>query len=59
MNSRKDKLDRKDIRKYQLGISDGWLAMRIEKMIENGKLQIITNAPSDCPAYHRVIRKIT
>ena len=45
--------------KYQLGISDGWLAMRIEKMIENGKLQIITNAPSDCPAYHRVIRKIT
>ncbi len=37
-----------------------WLAGdAYRKMIENGKLQIITNAPSDCPAYHRVIRKIT
>lgn len=43
--------------KYQLGISDGWLALRIEEMICAGKLEAVTSAPNDGPSYHRILKK--
>lgn len=43
--------------KYQLGISDGWIAMRIENMVQNGRLLAITSAPDGSPSYHRLLRK--
>lgn len=40
-----------------LGLSDGWLALRIESMIAAGEL-IPESTPSDGdPAYHRMLRK--
>lgn len=47
------------IGKYQLGISDSWIADRIEKMILEGKLEAITAVPKDMPVYHRVLKKCT
>ncbi|HHW00876.1 MAG TPA: DUF1835 domain-containing protein [Clostridiaceae bacterium] len=43
--------------KYQLGISDGWLALRIEGMIRSGKLRVVTSAPEGSPSYHRILKK--
>lgn len=43
--------------KYQLGISDSWVALRIEDMIHAGKLEAVTAAAEDMPAYYREIRK--
>ena len=43
---------------FQLGISDGWLALRIEKMIKDGELIALSEAPSDEVAYHRLLKKI-
>jgi hypothetical protein len=43
--------------KYQLGISDSWLALRIEEMICAGKLESVTSAPEDGPSYHRILKK--
>ncbi|WP_196591330.1 DUF3658 domain-containing protein [Pectinatus frisingensis] len=43
--------------KYQLGIGDGWLALRIEKIICAGNLEVVTSAPKDGPSYHRVLKK--
>lgn len=45
--------------KYQLGIGDGWLALRIEEMIRTGKLEAVTSAPDDGPGYHRILKKTT
>lgn len=43
--------------KYQLGISDYWVALRIEEMIQEGKLEIVTEAPKNYPIYHRILKK--
>ncbi len=43
--------------KYQLGIGDTWIAMRIEKMIQDGLLQSITRPEDDWPIYHQMLRK--
>lgn len=43
--------------KYQLGISDSWVAMRIEEMIREGKLEVVSAAAKDVPTYHRVLKK--
>lgn len=42
---------------YSLGISDSFLALRIEKFIKDGILQPITKAKSEDPSYHRMLRK--
>lgn len=43
--------------KYQLKISDGYIAARIEKMIDEGKLSIVTHAAANCPDYDRVLKR--
>ena len=43
--------------KYQLGIGDGWLALRIEEMIRAGKLGIVSSAPEGRPSYRRILKK--
>ncbi len=43
--------------KYQLGIGDSWAAIRIEEMIRTGKLETVTAAAEDMPAYHRLLKK--
>ncbi len=45
------------ISKYQLGISDCWVALRIEEMIRAGKLEVVSAVAKDMPFYHRVLRK--
>ena len=42
--------------KYALGISDGWLAMRIEAMVQSGELAVAREAEADRP-YSRVLRR--
>ena len=44
--------------KYQLGIGDAWVAMRIDKMIAEGKLEIVERAPADHPVYRQKLRKV-
>lgn len=43
--------------KYQLGLSDSWLALRMEEMIARGMLEAVTSPPDDGPIYHRILRK--
>lgn len=43
--------------KYQLGIGDGWIALRIEKMIQDGILEILEDAPEGYPIYRRTLQK--
>ena len=43
--------------KYQLGIGDSWIALRIEKMIRAGELEPVTDLAEDCPIYHRRLKK--
>ncbi|MPN55071.1 hypothetical protein SDC9_202750 [bioreactor metagenome] len=45
--------------KYQLGISDSFVASRIEEMIRAGKLEAVTAVAEDMPTYHRVLKKRT
>jgi len=45
--------------KYQLGISDSWVAFRIEEMIHAGKLTVVSAADEDMPVYHRRLKKCT
>ena len=45
--------------KYQLGIGDSWIALRIEEMIRSGKLEAVTTSTKDMPIYHRVLKKCT
>lgn len=42
---------------YNLGISDSWYALRIDKMIENNKLIVVENKDLSYP-YGKVLRKI-
>ena len=41
------------------GVGDGFLALRMEKMIERGALCVVTEAPSDAPSYRRMLRQPT
>ena len=43
--------------KYQLGISDTWVHLRIEEMIRAGLLEVVEEAPEDHPVYSRMLRK--
>ena len=43
--------------KYHLGIGDSWIAFRIEKMIHDGKLEVVTAADKDMPIYYQVLKK--
>lgn len=43
--------------KYQLGIGDFWVALRIEEMINTGKVEAVTAAAEDEPIYHRLLKK--
>lgn len=43
---------------YQLGISDGWLALRIEKMIASGELMPLSEALPEEPFYRRTLKKM-
>lgn len=42
---------------YNLGIGDGWLALRIEEKIRAGELEIVREAENGDPRYHRILRK--
>lgn len=44
--------------KYQLGIGDGWIALRVEHFIRDGLLVPVTTPAPNSPTYHRVLRKI-
>ena len=43
--------------KYRLGISDAWLALRIEEMIGAGAFEVVSLGDHDMPVYHRMLRK--
>lgn len=43
--------------KYQLGIGAAWVAHRIEKMIDEAKLIVISTPPKDGPIYRRRLKK--
>lgn len=43
--------------KYQLGIGDSWIALRIEEMIGAGKLEVVSDVVDDMPIYHRILKK--
>lgn len=45
--------------KYQLGTGDSWVALRIEEMIHDGKLEAMTVGARDMPIYHRLLKKCT
>ncbi|MBE6950786.1 MAG: DUF1835 domain-containing protein [Ruminococcaceae bacterium] len=44
--------------RYQLGISDSLIALRIEDFISRGMLEPITQPGEDRPIYHRYLRKV-
>lgn len=43
--------------KYKLGIGDAWIARRIEKMINDGKLKAVSAPTRNMPVYHRRLKK--
>lgn len=43
--------------KYQLGIGDSWIALRIEEMIHAGRLETVTETAENMPLYHRVLKR--
>ena len=43
--------------KYQIKISDGWVAPRIDSMIKPGLLETATPADENGPGYRRMLRK--
>lgn len=45
--------------KYQIGIGDSWVALRIEEMIHAGKFEAVNACEKDMPIYHRVLKKCT
>ncbi|WP_088189237.1 DUF3658 domain-containing protein [Desulfosporosinus sp. FKA] len=47
------------IGKYQFGIHDSWVAFRIEEMIREGKLEVVSAVAEDMPVYHQVLKKCT
>lgn len=42
---------------FQLGISDGWIAQRIDAMVRSGELEAVTQAAEGDLPYRRVLRK--
>ncbi len=44
--------------RYQLGVGDAFIAMRMENMIEKGMLTVVQQAEADRPVYHRILKKI-
>lgn len=44
--------------RYQLGISDSLIALRIEEFISRGMLEPVTEPEDNCPIYHRWLRKV-
>ena len=44
--------------KNQLGIGDGWIALRVEQFIKEGLLLPITTPAPNAPIYHRMLKKI-
>lgn len=43
---------------YSLGVGNSLLAWRIQKWIDEGKLEAITQAEPDAPVYHRLLKKV-
>lgn len=43
--------------KYQLGIGDVWIALRIEQFIREGMFEVLTIPEPDRPIYRRILRK--
>lgn len=43
--------------KYQFGISDEWIAFRIDKMIESGLVSVVSLEKEEEPVYQRKLRK--
>lgn len=43
--------------KYQLGIRDVWIALRIEHFIREGMFEVLTISNPDRPIYRRMLRK--
>lgn len=43
--------------KYQLGISDSWIAYRIEEMIQRGSLEVVSEAEDGSLSYRRRLKK--
>lgn len=43
--------------RYQLGIADACVALRMEEFIQNGLLEPVTSAAPGNPVYHRVLRR--
>ena len=43
--------------KYQLGIGDAWIALRIEQFIREGMFEVLTTPEPDRPIYSRRLRK--
>lgn len=43
--------------RYQLGIGDGWIARRIQSMVDKGLLCEAQEAGKGMPSYHRILRK--
>lgn len=46
------------IGKYQLGVSDAWLAQRVEKMIAHGKLEVVSKTSDEWLSYRQILRKV-
>lgn len=44
--------------KYQFGISDSLIHIRIEQMIADGKLEVVTQAEKDMPVYRRMLKQV-
>lgn len=43
--------------KYELGVSDGWVALRAEELVRAGTLRVVSEAPADEPVYRRTLQK--
>ena len=43
--------------KYQLRISDIWIHLRIEKMINDGELTIVKGPEKDLPVYSQILTR--
>lgn len=42
---------------YPFGLSDTWIALRMEQFIKDGLLEPVTAAKREDPMYHRILRK--
>ncbi len=43
--------------RQRLGVGDGWLALRIQAMVESGELIVLSEPEGDEPEYHRLLCK--